>query len=1013
MFDGQQHNPLRREVPGHLFSFQEKIFGMTLPQFLSDVGGGLLLVSATGGVPLVPRLVVCLVLSLTLLTLVHTRVQGYTMIVWLYLIARFTLITKLAVWRPVKVQSAKGEPASIQQTWFRLDAIDKGVMCYRAVSQKVETVYYWVAFSVEAVQNSSFLPEGDQIRFYGRIKAFLDGLSFPLKFLSQVESTDPASDPGLLEQEKAVVALADYPQLQKLQRAILGTQRQEVQQATKKSHYVIISANSQEIAVARLGNIFRSPLSSLFSLFKARNQKPVASAQVMDELRIRVSVVKKMLATLDVRASLLDDSAMLHIFAASLAPGASLPSFEVEIEDLAFIEASEVQSARRIPPVSASHVEQSEERAFTPMPGEELQPVFQVLAQTKAVRKQWKKRIRGLHRTFVYQSMNKNKRFEDGVLALPDLLAPTSITIQKDAVEVDVRGHKRYQRYFEVTGYGSDLICGWQEELTALGLPMIVVTKCDPLDSRMMIKKLELHLTKLESSHITDQKKQRRSPAEQRIEAEQVRSIIDSLARKKLKIFTVQMVIGIHAGSKERLEQRSDYLCSHLRDMQISVRALSRRHDVGWQFLLPTCIDTGLDFFTNVPSDVLATFANWSTGIVGTPTGAFLGTTGSSFSKQLIRLNPWDLFKRLPNPHVTICGESGMGKSWLVKQIILGLLCSSIADAVVMDRDGDYDAIHAFLGPQESQRFNLAGTIPFNPFDLPYGPVDVNLEEKIDLLAEFIDNHLLTGLSFVYGDAFSKSQEALLTQAARQAYAKRDITMEAIWNDPKALLREPPTFREFIEVIKTIPASSESVRQTLVERFENVAYLFPGQTAVQFGKPLIIFNINKLDEKWYPLMVYVIQTFLMRHRALKRDERYLAYVIEEASYLLKHPSGKRYLETGSRGFRKLGIAQFVVSQHPADFLEEGQIILANSATNIFLGMQRQAAQRLGLAEELERVLEEAVAGRAVIRCGREYAALDVTHGSPLHRAILTTDPVEQRKLRQKRQQRQTVGSTSA
>ena len=51
-------------------------------------------------------------------------------------------------------------------------------------------------------------------------------------------------------------------------------------------------------------------------------------------------------------------------------------------------------------------------------------------------------------------------------------------------------------------------------------------------------------------------------------------------------------------------------------------------------------------------------------------------------------------------------------------------------------------------------------------------------------------------------------------------------------------------------------------------------------------------------------LTYTVQNFLMRHRALRRDDRYLAYVVEEASYMLKHPAGRTYLETGSRGFQK-------------------------------------------------------------------------------------------------------------
>ncbi len=495
---------------------------------------------------------------------------------------------------------------------------------------------------------------------------------------------------------------------------------------------------------------------------------------------------------------------------------------------------------------------------------------------------------------------------------------------------------------------------------------------------------------------LADQKSLRLTKTDQKVEAEQVRAVMDALARKKLKIFAVHMVIGIHAGDQTRLEQRANYLLSHLRDMQLRVRALTRRHDIAWQACVPADL-VWPETFTNLPSDVLSTFMNWSSGTVGTSTGAYIGTTGSGVALRPVYFNPWDERKRLPNPHVVICGESGMGKSWLAKTLIMGLLCARIADAVVLDRDGDYDSMHEYLRG-ESQRFNLAGACPVNILDIPYGPADVNLDDPSDLLAECIDNHVLIGLALLYGETLTRAQEAFLTHAVREAYAARGITTAALRRDPKTLLREPPVFADLIAAMKDVPASSESIRQALLERFEQVAYLFPGQTTVEINCPLTIFNINKLDEKWYPLMIYVVQNFLQRHRALRRDDRYLAYVVEEASYMLKHPAGKRYLESGSRGFRKLGIAQFTLSQHPADFLEEGQVIISNAGTCFFLGMQRHAVQKLELAEELERVLEEGVAGRAIVRCGREYAVVDVARQSPLHRAIFTTDPGERRVL---------------
>ena len=919
----QEHDTssLTKVVPGHLLQFEEKIFGMSLTQLLSDLGAVFGIIAVTTSVPLVPRIVVSMLTTMVALILVHGKVGDYTMLSWLFLIGRSRFLPTQTIWRPQGTQIPKGEPGSVQDYWIQFHELDHGaagVITSHKNRDEPEATY-WVIFEVKSLQQVHFLAEAEQVRIYGRFKLFLDGLGFPLKFISLVETADPERDPAHVAQRQMHWQLAATPQLQKLQQESLQYQQGSLSYWTTTRHLMVVSASTSELVRRHSDGASRSPLRRLFELVVPKKAPEITREHVKNELRIRVSIVKKALQHLDVHATLLDDVAALQATASCLALGTHLPSFEVEVLDQG-AQASTERTALSEAPLYDEREATGHNRAA--VRGSISVP--KQASSSQASEPRWKKRIIGLHRSFVYDSANSQARFEQGAIRVEDLIAPSAVTLLKDAVIVTVRDTKRYQRYYEVIGFASELMCGWQEELTSLALPMIIMSRCHPIDSRLMIKKLELHLTKLESQKLADQKAFRLTRADHKIEAEQVRAVMDALARKKLTIFAVQLVIGIHASNLERLEQRANYLLSHLADLQLRVRPLSRCHDKAWQACLPADF-TWLDAFTNLPSDVLSTFLNWSSGTIGTPTGAYIGTTGSGFSKRPVYLNSWDSHKKLPNPHVVICGESGMGKSWLAKTLIMGLLCTKIADAVVLDRDGDYDAIHDYL-QGESQRFNLAGACPMNIMDLPYGPADVNPDDPIDILAEGIDNHLLIGLSLLYGETLTKAQEAFLAHAAREAYAAKGITLEAIRRDPQTLLREPPVFADLLVAMKQVPASSESMRQALLERFEHVAYLFPGQTTIEISCPLTIFNIHKLDEKWYPLMIYVVQNFLQRHRTLRRDDRYLAYVVEEASYMLKHPAGKRYQESGSRGFRKLGLAQFTLSQHPADFLEEGVFV---------------------------------------------------------------------------------------
>jgi Helicase HerA, central domain len=1001
MHEPEEH-PLVKVVPGHLFHFEEKIFGMSLTQLLSDIGAGVGILSITASLPLGARIFVSIVLAIPVLILVHGKVQEQTLLHWLSLYGRQHFVPKHTTWQSLDELTAagkrkRGRVPDVQATWIALDSLEGGIAGYSEPGCTGGTRgRYWVVLECEG-RTIRYLPETEQVRAFGRFESFLTGLEFQLQFISHTEQVQVAQYKPLLVQKQALSGLAQMPRLALLQKESIAYQERHLHHCTITRHFVVISTSAREEAARQtVGTSPGGVLSFLWKRLTRPKRVEVSREQVLDLLRIRISVVKKMLQQLEVRAWLLDDAALLKQFASCLALGAEIPLFEPACID----EPSDAVLAL------AGHADASFSRPHELAEQSQAAPSTTVQKgqiAAKAGQRTYRKRLQGLHGTFVYTSRHEQARFEAGVVRLADLVAPSRIVVLPDALEVEVRDKIRYQRYFHVTGYGHQLLCGWVGDLSEIGLPMVIASSFTPIDSDLMIKKLELQLVKLESKRLADQKTLRISKASQNIEAEQVRRVVHALASRRLKVFMVQMTIGISAGSRDRLEQRTHYLLSHLRQKQFNVRIATRRQETAWQATLPTCPpQRELDLLVNLPSDVLCTFLHCSSGVIGTPTGVFLGFTGSGAGRRPVFFNPWSEDKKIPNPHVVIVGETGMGKSFTGKLFVTGIMGMSIADVVVLDRDDDYLPLHEFLG-SESQRVVLARGCPINFFDLPYGPQDVDPDDPSDLLSEYIDNQLLVGLTLLICDAdtrLSKIEEAYLMHVARNAYAAKGIESSAIRHDPKALLRPMPTLVDFIETLKATPASSESMQASLIERLEKASYLFSGQTSISLEKPLTVFSIYELDEKWYPLMTFTVQNFLMRHRALRQDERYLAYVVEEASYMLKHPAGRTYLERGSRGFRKLGIAQFTLSQHPREFLQEGAVILNNAGTAFYLGMQRNAAQELGLSQELERTLTAAVPGQVVMRCGNEYAAVTIAT-SPRHHAIFTTDPSERRRLRER------------
>jgi hypothetical protein len=237
-----------------------------------------------------------------------------------------------------------------------------------------------------------------------------------------------------------------------------------------------------------------------------------------------------------------------------------------------------------------------------------------------------------------------------------------------------------------------------------------------------------------------------------------------------------------------------------------------------------------------------------------------------------------------------------------------------------------------------------------------------------------------------------------LSKATLAHFAAAGLTPEEIRRDPNTLLRPAPPFATLGKTIEGLRAPTRDMKMSLLERLERVAYLFKGETTIALNRKLSVFSIHDLDETFYPLMIWAVRNFVARNRAELRYKRFLLYLIEEASFMLKNPSGRRYLEQSSRGFRKLGVSQVTISQHPDDFLEDGKVIVSNAGTAFFLGMKTAAIEKLKLPPALARILANARPGEMLLRIGNEYAHIRVA-ASPEEHTIYTTDPIELKERR--------------
>jgi len=220
MHEYEEH-PLVKEVPGHLFQFEEKIFGMSLTQLLSDIGAGVGILSIAAGLPLVARILVSVLLAIPVLILVHGKAQEQTLLHWLYLYGRQLFVSKHTAWQSLDELAAshkrKGRVPAVQTTWIALDSLEGGIAGYSESEGKGGARgRYWVVLECEG-RNIRYLPEADQVRAFSRFESFLTGLEFQLQFISHTEQVHVADYRPLRLQKQALPRLAQTPRLALLQ----------------------------------------------------------------------------------------------------------------------------------------------------------------------------------------------------------------------------------------------------------------------------------------------------------------------------------------------------------------------------------------------------------------------------------------------------------------------------------------------------------------------------------------------------------------------------------------------------------------------------------------------------------------------------------------------------------------------------------------------------------------------------------------------------------------------------
>ena len=569
---------------------------------------------------------------------------------------------------------------------------------------------------------------------------------------------------------------------------------------------------------------------------------------------------------------------------------------------------------------------------------------------------------------------------------LADLLAPAAVEVTRDALRLE----RQYARTLVVSGYPRSVGPGWLAPLCNFPEPIEVSMHIAPLESGPVQALLARKLVQLESSRRLADRGGRLADPERETALADAEQLRDALQRGDEKVFAVSLYLLLRAGTPTQLDRLTRRVEAAAAALLAHTRVALYEQDLGFASCLPQAQDRLGRSQQLDTSSVATTFPFTASGVT-MERGIFYGVAADSHTPVLI--DPFG--DALDNANLAIFASSGAGKSYFTKLLLLRGLLRGV-EAIVIDPEREYEPLARAvegqtitLGSHSAQRIN--------PFDLPpgagAGPDDG------DPLAEQ-SMAVLALLELMLGEPdrpLGTEERAVLERAVRATYATAGIRP----GDRASYRRPAPLLRDLHGTLVGEPTPLAASLALRLERYVEgaLAGMFAGPTNVALGRPLVVFDLQRLEPELRPIGIHLITSYVWS--VVRRQARDRFLVIDEAWSLLQYERGAAFLGSMARRARKYGLGLVTITQDVEDALRhpQGRAVLTNADCRLLL---KQSAATIGpvaeacqLSAEERRYLLSAERGQGLLCCHNQRLPLRIAACAREH-VLATTNPRELR-----------------
>ncbi|MCL4354886.1 ATP-binding protein [Patescibacteria group bacterium] len=571
-------------------------------------------------------------------------------------------------------------------------------------------------------------------------------------------------------------------------------------------------------------------------------------------------------------------------------------------------------------------------------------------------------------------------KIEKGMVALTDVIAPSSVEVDFQYIRV---GEKFYKTFF-VVGYPRFVSANWLQPLIDFDHSMNVSMFAYPTSSPDVLSDLRRKIAEMEATISSQVEAGQVIDPKVRASLDDALAIQDQLAKGVERFFQFSLYITLSSDSVKELEEASKKLLATLGSIMMLAKTATLQMEDGFKSTIPLGQDR-LFITRNMDTTSLASTFPFTSATLTQDKGVMYG-----INEQNGSLIIFDRYS-LENANEIVLGKSGSGKSYLIKLEALRQFMFG-TEVIIIDPEGEYESLTKTLGG-EHVAFTASNPVKINPFDLS----GMYEEGENELGLKILSLHGL--LRIIMGD-LDPAHDAILDRALVETYRQKGIT-----TDPATQKKQPPLMEDLYKVLIGMEDPQARELGLRLEKFikGSLSGIFNQQSNFDLVNPLTVFNIKSLEDELRPVAMHIVLDFVWTKVRKTLKKRLL--ILDEAWYVMKYPDSASFVYSIAKRSRKYYLALTTATQDVQDFLstDYGKAVLSNSSIQMLL---KQSPTEIDLISQVfylsqgeKELLLSADIGEGLFFAGQSHVAMKVI-AAPFEHTIITSNPQEILKMKE-------------